>query len=104
MSGETTPQDDKAMSPASAGYADARLVERAFRDVIEGANEMSRAHTMNYMGLLCALLLKGVITEEELEAAREKAAEFVDQRFGPTPEEKKAAAMQELLDKVKAMA
>jgi TPP-dependent pyruvate/acetoin dehydrogenase alpha subunit len=96
--------DDKAMSPASAGYADARLVERAFRDVIEGANEMSRAHTMNYTGLMYALLLKGIITEQELEAAREQARAAVDKAFGPTPEEKKAAAMQELFDKVKAKA
>jgi hypothetical protein len=96
--------DENEQSIPSRGYADARLVERAFKDVIAGANEMSRAHTMNYTGLMYALLLKGIITEQELEAAREQARAAVDEAFGPTPEEKKAAAMQELFDKVKAKA
>jgi len=74
-------------SPASAGYADARLVERAFRRVLESVNEVSRAHAINYAGLLHSLLEKGVITAEELEAAREKARPAVDKHFGPTPDE-----------------
>lgn len=93
--------DDEQSIP-SRGYADARLVERAFREVIEGVTEVSRHHAMNYTGLLYALLLKGVITPEELEAGRAAARKPVDDHFGPTPEEKKAAAMQELLDRIKA--
>jgi hypothetical protein len=104
MRDETTPQDDAAMSPASAGYADARLVERALKEVIESANEMSRTHALNYAGLLHALLLKGVISPEELEAGRGRAKPLVDQHFGPTPEEKKAESLRELFETIKARA
>ena len=96
--------DNDEQSIPSRGYADARLVERAFREVIESANEMSRGHALNYTGLMYALLLKGVITQEELESAREKARVVVDNHFGPTPEEKKAESMQELFERVKARA
>jgi hypothetical protein len=95
---------NEEQSIPSRGYADARLVERAFREVIEGITEVSRHHAMNYTGLLYALLLKGVITPEELEAGREAARKPVDDHFGPTPEEKKAAAMQELFERVKVRA
>jgi hypothetical protein len=91
-------------SPASAGYADARLVERAFREVLESVNEVSRAHAMNYAGLLHSLLEKGVITAEELEAGREKARPAVDKHFGPTPDERKAKDLVELLRGLKGKA
>lgn len=96
--------DEAEQSNPSRGYADARLVERAFKEVIESANEMSRTHALNYAGLLHALLLKGVISPEELEAVRERAKPVVDQHFGPTPEEKKAASLRELFETIKAMA
>lgn len=96
--------DANEQSNPSRGYADARLVERAFKEVIESANEMSRAHALNYAGLLHALLLKGVISPEELEAGRERAKAVVDERFGPTPEEKKAASLRELFETIKARA
>jgi ribosomal protein L20 len=92
-----SPGDNAKQSSPPRCYADARLVERAFRDLIEKVNEASRAHTMNYTGLLYALLLKGVIAPEELEAAREKAKAVVDKLFGQTPEAKKAEAVDELL-------
>jgi hypothetical protein len=81
---------DAEQSIPSRGYADASPVGRAFDEVIEGITEVNRNHAMNYTGLLYALLLKGVITQEELEAAREQARAVVDEAFGPTPEEKKA--------------
>jgi hypothetical protein len=94
-------QDGAEPSLASAGYADARLVERAFREVLESVNEVSRAHAMNYAGLLHSLLGKGVITAEELEAGREKAKPAVDKHFGPTPDERKAKELVELLKRLK---
>jgi hypothetical protein len=97
-------QDTSEPSLASAGYADARLVERAFREVLERVNEVSRAHAMNYAGLLHALLVKGVITVEELEAGREKARPAVDKHFGPTPDERKAKDLVELLRGLKGKA
>ena len=96
--------DANEQSNRSTGYADARLVERAFKEVVESANEASRAHALNYVGLLHALLLKGVISPEELEAGRERARTVVDEHFGPTPEEKKAASLKELFEKFKAKA
>jgi hypothetical protein len=93
--------DEAEQSIRSRGYADARLVERAFREVIEGIHELSRHHSMNYTGLLYALLLKGVITPEELEAGREKARPAVDEHFGPTLSEKKAKELQELFERFK---
>ena len=96
MSDETTPQDDKAMSPASTGSAiSPSLIERAFREVIDSANEASRTHATNYAGLIHALLAKGVISPEELEAGRQRAKPLVDEMFGQTPEQKQ----REMLDK-----
>jgi hypothetical protein len=97
-------RDGAEPSLASAGYADARLVERAFREVLESVNEVSRAHAMNYAGLLHSLLGKGVITAEELEAGREKAKPAVDKHFGPTPDERKAKDLVELLRGLKGKA
>lgn len=98
-----TNDDDRGSNP-SRGYADARLVERAFKELTESANEMSRAHALNHLGLLHALLLKGVISQEELEAGRERAKPVVDQHFGPTPKEKKAELLRELFDTIKGRA
>ncbi|NBW23770.1 MAG: hypothetical protein EBR82_89075 [Caulobacteraceae bacterium] len=104
MTDETTPHDGKAMPPASAGYADVRLVAQAFREVIDTANEASRAHATNYAGLIHALLGKGAITAEELEAGRQKAKPAVDEHFGPTPDERKAKELAELLQRLKGKA
>jgi len=98
MTDSTTPQDDAAMSPASTGYAvEPRLIERAFREVIESANEASRTHAMNYAGLITALLAKGVISAEELEAGRQQAKPLVDEHFGPTPEQKRSEELVKFL-------
>jgi hypothetical protein len=91
-------------SPASAGYADVRLVAQAFREVIDTANEASRAHATNYAGLIHALVGKGVITAEELEAGRQKAKPAVDEHFGPTPDERKAKELVGLLQRLKGKA
>jgi len=83
---------------ASGGYAvQPRLIERAFREVIESVNEASRAHAMNYTGLITALLTKGVISAEELEAGRQQAKPLVDEHFGPTPEQKRSEDLVKLL-------
>ena len=93
--------DTSEPSLASAGCADGRLVEQAFKDLIEQLNEASRSHAMNYTGLLYALLLKGVLSVEEVEAGRQKARAVVDEHFGPTPEAKKAAALSELFERLR---
>lgn len=86
-------------SGASGGYAiPGQAIERAFRDLANKANEASRAHAMNYVGLIHALLLKGVISPEELEAGRERARAVVDEHFGPTPEQKQAENLARLIE------
>ena len=97
MSDEKT-NDRAEPSPASDGYAiQPRLIERAFREVIESANEASRTHAMNFAGLITALLTKGVISAEELEAGRQQAKPLVDEHFGPTPEQKRSEELVKLL-------
>ena len=92
-------QDNEEPSAASAGYAiQPRLIERAFRKVIESANEASRTHAINYAGLITALLTKGIISAEELEAGRQQAKPLVDEHFGPTPEQKRSEELAKLLD------
>ena len=91
-------QDAAEPTLASDGYAiQPRLIERAFREVIESANEASRAHAMNYAALITALLTKGVISAEELEAGRQQAKPLVDEHFGPTPEQKRSEELVKLL-------
>ena len=95
---ENKPQDSAAMPPASDSYAvEPKVIERAFREVIESANEASRTHAMNYSGLITALLTKGVISAEELEAGRQQAKPLVDEHFGPTPEQKRSEELVKLL-------
>jgi len=77
-------------------YAYARPVERAFRDLIEQSNEASRAHAMNYTGMMYALLEKGVITPQALDEGRKKAKAVVDGYFGPTPEDKTAKLLKDI--------
>ena len=93
------PKDTAEPSGASGGYAvQPRLIERAFREVIESVNETSRSHALNYMGLMHALLTKGVISPEELEAGRQRAKQAVDEHFGPTPEQRRSEELAKLLD------
>ena len=95
----TEPNETAEPSGASGGYAvQPRLIERAFREVIESVNETSRSHALNYMGLMHALLTKGVISPEELEAGRQRAKQAVDEHFGPTPEQRRSEELAKLLD------
>jgi len=76
------------MSAASRGYASSKesMVNHPLQILASEVNEASRAHATNYVGMLYALLEKGVITPEEIDAAREKAKRVVDEHFGPRPE------------------
>jgi len=88
-------------SGASGGYAiPAAAIQRAFRELVDHMNEASRARAMNYAGLITALLLKGVISAEELEAGREQARAAVDEHFGPTPDEKRDVELRKVLDSI----
>ena len=88
-------------SGASGGYAiPEAAIQRAFRQMADHINEASRAHAMNYAGLITALLLKGVISAEELEAGREQARAAVDEHFGPTPDEKRVVELRKVLDSI----
>ncbi|NBW19506.1 MAG: hypothetical protein EBR82_67175 [Caulobacteraceae bacterium] len=60
----------------------------AMQRFADDLNEQFRAQATSCMTIMYALLDKGVITPEEMEAAREKAKKIVDKHFGPTPEEK----------------
>lgn len=59
-----------------------------YKMLADEINEISRAHATTYMTLMVALLEKGVISPAEMDAAREAAKKIVDERFGPTPDEK----------------
>jgi hypothetical protein len=91
--------DTNERSVASDGSATpAAAIQRAFRELADNMNEASRAHALNYTGLLYALMLKGVISPKELEAGREQAKAVVDEHFGPTPDEKRDVELRKLLD------
>ena len=90
--------DDARDSSASRGSAlPGELIIQAFKELAASANDASAAHATNHATLLVALLQKGIVTDEELTAARPRAVAIVDQMFAESRDRKK----QEDLDKVK---
>ena len=76
-------------------------MDHAMQRFVDQINEVSRAHAANYATIMFALLEKGIITPQEMEAAREKAMKVVDEHFGPTPEEKTKAELAKFLETFK---
>jgi len=50
-------------------------------------NEANQAHTAHNLMLVFVLLEKGIVTEEELESARVRAVQFVEQEWARKREE-----------------
>ena len=67
-----------------------RLVADEFKQIVEQANEASRAHATNFATLMIALLEKGIISSEEMDAARVRATSLVDQEFARKRDEQRA--------------
>jgi hypothetical protein len=90
--------DTNERSCASRGSAlPGELIIQAFKELAASTNDASAAHATNHATLLVALLQKGIVTDEELTAARPRAVAIVDQMFAESRDRKK----QEDLDKVK---
>lgn len=70
-------------------------MDNHLKTIEDAVNQASRAHATNYLTVIYALMEKGVITHEEMEAARETAKKVVDEHFGPTLEEKSKAQLAE---------
>ena len=77
-----------------------RLVVNEFKQVIEQANEASRAHATNFATLMIALLEKGIISSEEMDAARVRATSLVDQEFAIKRDEQRAELDQRLAEQL----
>ena len=77
-----------------------RLVANEFKQVIEQANEASRAHATNFATLMIALLEKGIISPEEMDAARVRATSLVDQEFARKRDEQRAELDQRLAEQL----
>jgi hypothetical protein len=70
------------------------------KQLIEDINEMSKAHALNYSGLLAALVAKGILTPEEIEQGRYFAKPTVDSMFNGVVRTKEEV-MQDLKDALK---
>jgi hypothetical protein len=77
-----------------------RLVADEFKQIIEQANETSRAHAINFATLMIALLEKEIISSDEIDAARVKATSMVDQEFARKRDEQRAEMDQRLMEQM----
>lgn len=58
------------------------MIESIFGGVTpDQVNESNQVHAINYATLVLALTEKGLLTAEEINAARAKATHFVDEEF-----------------------
>ncbi len=53
----------------------------------EHVNQSNQAHAVNHLTLLLLLVEKGIVTNEEVEVARAKAVQFVDQEWAKKRDE-----------------
>jgi hypothetical protein len=77
-----------------------RLVVDEFRQIVEQANEANRAHATNFTTLMIALLEKGIISSEEMDAARIRATSLVDQEFARKRDERRAEVDRRLAEQI----
>lgn len=77
-----------------------RLVVGEFKRLIEEANEASRAHATNFATLMIALLQKGIISSEEMDAARVMATSLVDQEFARKRDEQRRETDERLMEEL----
>jgi hypothetical protein len=68
--------------------------------LIKEINEMSKAHALNYSGLLAALVEKGILTPEEIERGRCFAKPTIDAMFSGAARTNEEV-MQDLKDALK---
>ena len=77
-----------------------RLVVDEFKQIVEQANEASRAHATNFATLMIALLEKGIISSEEMDAARIRGTSLVDQEFARKRDEQRAEVDRRLAEQI----
>lgn len=77
-----------------------RLVVDEFKQIVERANEASRAHATNFATLMIALLEKGIISSEEMDAARIRGTSLVDQEFARKRDEQRAEVDRRLAEQI----
>lgn len=77
-----------------------RLVANEFKQLVEQANEASRAHATNFATLMIVLLEKGIISSEEIDAARVRATSLVDQEFARKRDEQRAEVDRRLAEQI----
>jgi len=77
-----------------------KLVADEFKQIVEQANEARRAHTTNFATLMMALLEKGIISSEEMDAARVRATSLVDQELARKRDEHRAELDERLAEQI----
>lgn len=64
--------------------------------LVDNINEANQAHAVNFATLMIALMEKGVVSSDELNAARAKATSLADQEFARKRDERNADILKSL--------
>jgi hypothetical protein len=70
------------------------------KQLIDEINQMSKAHALNYAGLLAAIVKKGILTGEEIEEGRKIVKPSIDAMFSGKVQTKEEV-LQELKEALK---
>jgi len=64
--------------------------------LVDNINEANQAHAVNFATLMIALMEKGVVSSDEMNAARAKATSLADQEFARKRDERNADILKSL--------